>query len=886
MVACPRRYVTAGQSLDSGGNSAARGNRGRRIRPIAVISPAIPARAPHTDTIGGVVVTNVPKVPKTSTVTSGSPLPTVPNQPSPPPPPSPPTVLDEPEAVGRIRRRADLIRMLFGGAMIVATVMLGQIGAHTTSGLESDLHSGAQFAPVFVIGAVAVLTNVATAVVPIGLAIERLVRGDGGRVGDAVIAAALGCGVTGGLNVWITSRHAPHWLMAELTRHLDSGATAPLHIYLATVIAFLTVLGFNDRPSLRTFTWLCVAVYLTATLVSGDSALIGLVVTYFVGRGVGFGWRYACGVANERPTGAIVLAALARAGLAPVSCRWQGEHDDVRRYEVRCAGGRRLEVAVLDRDRQAVGLIYRVYRRIRLRGPAQHGTLFSLRRTVEHEALLSYALADAGIDTPKLVAVRELSADSTLLAYEHVPARPLEDFTAEEFTDDLVRDVWRTVRELGRQQIAHRGLALDSILVDEHDPHRIWLTELRNGEIAADELQHHLDIAETMTVLALKAGPERAVRIGTRVLGEQHISSVLPFLQPILLSRTTRCALRKSKRLLPRLREQILELHPHAPTTEPVKLERLKPRTMLAVTAGCFAVYILMLELASVGNASGHSTWQLLTGASPWWLLIATGAAGLTYAAAAMQLAGYIPEQLPRVQNLMVQFASSFIALFTPAAVGGVALNVRFLQRRGIPTGPAVSAVGAGQAVAFIVHVLLIAVFGFFASGGATGDEASTTIIAILLAIAVVVMITLTVAPLRRLAKHRLAPFFEGSLPRLLDVAQNPRKLALALGGTVSLSLLNALCLWSCVHALGGSMAPSYPTVALMYLTVQAVSSASPTPAGMGAVEFGLGGALTLAGMAKPSAVVAVLAYRLLTTYLPAAPGYLALTRLRESRAV
>ena len=834
-------------------------------------------------------VPSVPNVPKASGRANESGPPRVPRPAGPADPTGsslPPSVLDEPEAVGRIRGRADLIRVLFGALMIAATVALGQIGAHTTSGLESDLHSGAQFAPVFVISAVAVLTNVATAVIPVGLAIERLVRGDGGRVADAVIAAAFGCGVTGGLNVWITSSHAPHWLTAELTRHLDSGATTPLHIYLATVIAFLTVLGFNDRPSLRTFTWLCVAVYLTATLVGGDSALIGLVVTYFLGRGIGFGWRYVCGVANERPTGEIVAATLAQAGLAPVSCRWQGERDDLRRYEVHCADGRRLDVAVLDRDRQAVGLIYRVYRRIRLRGPAQRGALYSLRRTVEHEALLSYTLADAGIDTPRLVAVRELGADSTLLAYEHVPARRLEELTDEEFTDDLVYDVWRAVRDLGRHQIAHRSLALDSILVDDQDSRRIWLTELRNGEIAADELQHLLDVAETMTALALRAGPERTVRIGTRVLGEEHISAALPFLQPILLTRTTRVALRKSKRLLPRLREQILELHPHAPTTEPVKLERLKPRTILAVTAGCFAVYVLMLELASVGNASGHSTWQLLADASPWWLLVAAAAAGLTYVAAAMQLAGYIPEQLPRLQNLMVQFASSFIALFTPAAVGGVALNVRFLQRRGIPTGPAVSAVGAGQAVGFVIHVALIAVFGFFASGGATHDEASTTMIAILLAIAVIVMITLTVAPLRRLAKRRLAPFFEGSLPRLLDVAQNPRKLALALGGTVSLSLLNALCLWSCVHALSGSSSPNYPTIALMYLTVQAISSASPTPAGMGAVEFGLGGALTIAGMAKPSAVVAVLAYRLLTTYLPAAPGYLALSRLRDRRAV
>jgi uncharacterized membrane protein YbhN (UPF0104 family) len=796
------------------------------------------------------------------------------------------SVLDEPDAVGRIRQRPDLIRLLLESLLIVLLVALGKIGVHTTSGLESDLHSGAAFAPPFVLSGIMVLTNVVLAVVPIGLAIERLVRGHGTGVADAVLAAALACGLASGFNLVTTSSSAPDWLRTELTRHLNSGTTEPLHVFLATVIAFLTVLGFNDRPTLRTFTWICVAIYDTATLMSGGSALIGLIVTFFVGRAAGFAWRYARGVVNERPTGQAVLAALAGAGCDPVYVSWLGESDYTRRYEVGCADDRRLDISVLDRDRQTVRLLDRVYRRIRLRGPAQRRNLFSLRRTVDQAALLSYALAKAGIDTPKLVAVRELSADSMMLAYEHVPARRLDELAAAEFTDELLAAVWRTVRSLGRNQIAHRRLSLDSILVDEGG--RIWLAGLRSGEIAADELQHLLDIAETMTALALKAGPERTVRIGADVLGEDRISAALPLLQSILLTRTTRIAVRKTKGVLRGLREAILAMRPQAPITEPVKLERLKPRTVLVATIGFFAVYALMLEIAKADTASGHGIWQQLSAASPWWLLVAVAAAAGTYAAAATQLAGFISERLPRLQNLMVQIASSFIALFTPTAVGGVALNVRYLQRRGIPTGPAVSAVGAAQAVAFVMHISLIAVFAFLAGGGGSHNEASTSVIAIVLAIAVLVMITLAVAPLRHFARRRLAPFFEGSIPRLLDLAQSPRKLTLALGGTLAISLLNALCLWSCVHALAGGATPSYPTITVAYLTAQAVSSAVPTPAGMGAVELGLDAALSIPGVGVPqhTAVVAVLTYRMLTTYLPAAPGYFAFGRLRSKGAV
>lgn len=116
----------------------------------------------------------------------------------------------------------------------MATIALGGIGAHTSSGLESDLHNGVEFAPAFVIGAIAVLTNAAAGAVPIGLAIERLVRGDGKRVANAVIAAALGCGFASVLNAWITSNYAPRRLLSELARHLGSGTTPPLHIYLVT----------------------------------------------------------------------------------------------------------------------------------------------------------------------------------------------------------------------------------------------------------------------------------------------------------------------------------------------------------------------------------------------------------------------------------------------------------------------------------------------------------------------------------------------------------------------------------------------------------------------------------------------------------------------------
>lgn len=788
-------------------------------------------------------------------------------------------VVDEPPEPRRIRRQPDLMRLLFESLMIVVVLLLGRIGVQTTSGLESDIHNGVQLAPGFLLGGITVLTNITTAIIPVGLAIERLARRDGKRVADAVIAAALAYGISALLNVWITSSYAPRWLLTELTRHISSGTTSPLHIYISTLIAFLTVLGFNDRPTLRTFTWVCVGIYAVATLMSGDSALVGLIVTFLLGRAVAFGWRYARGVVNDRPTGQVVVQTLQDVGLAPISCGWQGEHEDVRRYEVRCADGQTLDVTVLDRDRQAVGLIYRIYRRIRLRGPAQRRNLLSLRRTIDQEALISYALRDAGIRTPQLVAVRELSADAALLAYERVHACPLEQVPKERFSDELVERVWQTVAELGYKQIAHRRLALDSILVDERG--RVWLSELRNGEIAATDLQQLLDIAETMTALALKVGPERTVRIGAQVLGTDRIAASLPMLQPVVLTRTTRTAVRKSKHLLQRLRNQVQELRPQQTITEPVKLERLSPRTLLTVAVGCFAVYTVMFQLSSASKKGVTLDW-LWHHASWWWLLVAVIASALTYVSAGMQLTGFIPEKLPILHNLLVQVAAGFVSLVAPAAVGGVALNTRYMQKRGIPTGPAVSAVAASQAVGFVIHIALIATFSFIAGQSAGKSDSSTLVIAILLAIAIVIMITMAVPPLRRFAKRRLTPFFEGSLPRLLDVAQSPRKLSIALGGVISLSLFNSLCLWAALHTVDPSNRISYATITVVYLTAQTAGSFVPVPSGVGTVETAMTFALITVGVSSAFAAPAVLIFRLLRTYLPAIPGYVTFTQLQR----
>jgi glycosyltransferase 2 family protein len=485
---------------------------------------------------------------------------------------------------------------------------------------------------------------------------------------------------------------------------------------------------------------------------------------------------------------------------------------------------------------------------------------------------MSYAVTAAAIRTPRLLAVRDLGPDTGMLAYQLVPGRTLEQLAPEDLTDDLLSRLWGMLAELHEHQLAHRRLSAHAFLIDAEG--RPWLTDLRLGEVAAGTLSRRLDIAEMLTVTSLYFGHERSVAAGVTRLGEDDIAAALPMLQPVILTRNTRAALKKSKGLLNSVQEAVQALHPSV-EPEPVKLERIRPRTLFSVVGLSFAAYLLL---------ASNYPWSSLTAVNWWWTAAVALASAGTYVAAAMALDGFVPEKLRWGRTIMSQVAASFVTLVAPAAVGGVAVNTRYLQRTGLPTRAAVTAVGAQQIVGLVQHLLLILIFGVIA--GSSGDNSgggshasSATLIAIILALALLVLLIATIPQLRHFAVKRLRPLVAGVVPRLMDVAQNPAKLATGFGGTVLLSLMYIFALWASIQAAATDDHPAkinFAVVAVVFLTAQAAGSVVPTPGGVVGVEGAMiteligFGHLTY-GMAGTS----VLLFRLMTFWLPVLPGWL-----------
>ncbi|SDK92015.1 lysylphosphatidylglycerol synthase transmembrane domain-containing protein [Streptomyces indicus] len=852
---------------------------------------------------------------------------------------------DEPLLPARVHRPSDLMRLLVGVLSIALLLAIAAFAHNTTSGLEHDIATRTGGAPDLLIKFAGLASSIAVLLVPVAFAIERLIKRDGLRIADGVLAAVLAHGVTLATSLWV-AKAAPQSVQDALTRLNEADQmTEPVHGYLAPVIAYMTAVGLSRRPRWRVLLWAVLLLDAVSMLVAGYTTPFSIALTILIGWSVAYGTLYAVGSPNVRPTAQNLLSGLRHVGFKPVSAARAEELSDApapdggdrgRRYFVTLEDGPPLDITVVDREQQAHGFFYRVWRRVTLRPLTTRRSLLSLRQALEQEALLAYAAIAAGANAPKLIATSELGPDAVMLVYEHTGGRSLDSLDDEAITDGLMRDTWRQVQALQSRRIAHRRLAGDAILVDRSG--KVIITDLRGGEIAAGDLLLRMDIAQLLTTFGLRVGAERAVAAAVAVLGGDKVADCLPLLQPIALSRSTRAMLRRLGReraerereavleasrlakearaadsgedalirksskaerqaekraidealdeareedLLTQIRHQVLSIRPQAPV-EPAQLERIKPRTLISWIAGAFAAYFLLGQLTQFEFAQ-------LENAEWGWVAAAVALSALSYVAAAMSLLGFVPERVPFVRTVAAQVAGSFVKVVAPAAVGGVALNTRFLQRAGVRSGLAVASVGASQLFGLGSHILLLLTFGYLTGTENKADfTPSRAVIAGLLTVAVLVLVVTAVPFLRKFVSTRVRSLFAGVVPRMLDVLQRPQKLLTGIGGMLLLTASFVMCLYACLVAFGADASSlSLAGVAVAFLAGNAIGSAAPTPGGVGAVELALSTLLVpAAGVPIEIATPAVLLYRLLTLWLPVLPGWLAFNHLTRKGAL
>jgi uncharacterized membrane protein YbhN (UPF0104 family) len=769
----------------------------------------------------------------------------------------------------RYRHPGDVIRLIIAG-LVLAGALAVTVATHATYAGASAAAVTA-VAPSTLAGRVlaglvhVVLVTAAAAALVLTLRYRRF-RLLASLAGGAVLASAVVIGI-----IDLAGGQRPRDLATGTSQWpwLTGASLAGPALLAAAVAVTVAAAPWLSRPWRRT-AWTTLWLAAVARLITGTASPMEVVLGFAAGVTVGAGALVLFGVPDRRIGPAGIAAVLGSAGLPVTGVEPAGvQAKGSRPFIAAAEDGQPLFIKVLGSDQRDADLLYRAYRFIRLRDVGDTRPAASLIQAVEHQALAAVMAERAGVAVPAVRQVIKTADGSALLVMDRVDGSSLDLIPVQRLSDTMLRRLWEQVDRLHRARIAHRSLRAANIVADGTG--RPWVVDFSFSELGATQRQMALDVAELLASLAAIIGADKAVAAAAAVIGSDSLAAAVPLLQPLALSAGTRRAVARQDGLLAQTRAAAGAARGRE-DTELARIQRVRPRTLLAIAALAGAFYYLLPQLAQVG-----SSWRAVQSADWAWLPLVIALSAVTYLASAVGLVGAV---LPRIRfwpTVLAQAASSFVNRVSPANVGGMALNARYLQKSGVETSAGVAAVGVNSLAGAIVHLVLLVVFFTWSGHGLASAfklPSSSKLLLILAIIVAIVGIVLATRPGRRLAAGKLIPGLKSAVVSLRRVARNPVKMLMLFGGSALVTLAYVGALAASVQAFGGG--PGVILIAAVYMGAAAIAAAAPSPGGLGAIEAALVAGLTGIGMQAGPAVSAVLLYRLATYWLPVAPGWLA----------
>lgn len=302
---------------------------------------------------------------------------------------------------------------------------------------------------------------------------------------------------------------------------------------------------------------------------------------------------------------------------------------------------------------------------------------------------------------------------------------------------------------------------------------------------------------------------------------------------------------------------------------------RLPIRQILCLLPLALVAVVAVQHRSVLAEGFGH-----LASAKWPWLLAAVAATCLTWVAAAVTRQGALVERLPKRRLLATQFAAGAANHLLPTGLGASAVNLRFMTVCGVPLARSSSALALYLLAESIARVglllaLLIAFPDALRVGALLPDGAVGPL---LLVVGAVVCVAVTVLLLVRRVRTVVFTFLRTALGEARSVHMRPARALALWGGSLSFPMFQAAGLAAVGQALGLPVPPLH--MALAYLAATVAVALVPTPGGIGSVEAALILALVAAGGPVAVATAVVLAYRIITVWLPLLPGALTLGAL------
>jgi uncharacterized membrane protein YbhN (UPF0104 family) len=631
--------------------------------------------------------------------------------------------------------------------------------------------------------------------------------------------------------------------------------------WIAMLAAVLTVSGPWLPARWRHWWWTLllafVPIHLVVSAIVPARSLVGLAVGWFIGALV----VLAVGTpALEVPLDGAVRA-MARRGIVVSGLT-----------VMRPAGSGPLVLSV-DCEQPAVielygphqrsgGALRQLWRKLSLRSAETAPLQASLRRAVEHRALMTIAIDDLGVANTSTVAVAALDRGWTL--YAHKPIRGTS-ITRCATTTPVAR-VWDALRRLHDHQISHGDLRGKEITVDDG---AVLFGGFGGAEYGATDAQLQSDIAQLLVTTSALYGAESAVSAAIDTLGQDTVLAASRRLTKSAVPKRIRQSVANAGSVITASRAEVMRQ---------TGTDQLKSETITRFTPAQLVQLVLLVALVYVAYpfiSTVPAFFSQLRTANWWWALLGLAVSGLTYVGAAAALWACVDRLVSFRSLSIMQVANTFAATTTPAGVGGLALSTRFLQKAGVGTLRATAAVALQQSVQVIVHIVLLIIFTTAAGAGTDLSHfvPSATVLYLIAGAALGVVGTFLLIPnLRRWLATAVRPKLAELSRDLVELARQPKRLVLIVLGCAGTTLGAALALWASVDAFGGHV--TFVTVTVVTMVGGTLASAAPTPGGVGAVEAALIGGLAAFGVPAAVGVPSVLLYRVLTCWLPVFIGW------------
>lgn len=259
------------------------------------------------------------------------------------------------------------------------------------------------------------------------------------------------------------------------------------------------------------------------------------------------------------------------------------------------------------------------------------------------------------------------------------------------------------------------------------------------------------------------------------------------------------------------------------------------------------------------------------------WLLAAAGVTCLTWVAASCTRQGAVLERLPRRRLLATQFAAGAANHLLPTGLGASAVNLRFMTVCGLSPARSSAALALYLLAESVGRVgllaaLLVAFPGALRFGSLLPEGAFGPLL--LAACGVPAVAAGALVAVRRL-RRAAGAFLRTALGEARSVHALPSRALALWGGALAFPALQATVLVLVGLAFGLPVPPAHMAVA--YLAATVAVALVPTPGGIGSVEAALVVALVAVGAAAAPATAVVLAFRIVTVWLPLLPGALTL---------